>query len=80
MECFVYRSPRRDLLYLYVPAEGDFSSVPGELMATFGEPELVMQLELTPDRQLVRATGREVIEALQSRGFYLQTPPADPWL
>lgn len=36
MICTIYRSSKRDQTYLYVEKRDDFSSVPEELMKSFG--------------------------------------------
>ncbi len=77
MFCAIYRGRRRSDTYLYVPVEGDFSSVPREILAALGEPVHVMNLTLTPDRRLARADARTVMRMLLSRGCYVQLPPQD---
>jgi uncharacterized protein YcgL (UPF0745 family) len=85
MHCFVYRSTRKNDTYLFVPArrggpdagEADLSRVPDALLSHLGSLELVMELELTPDRTLARARPEDVKESLVDRGFYLQLPPGD---
>lgn len=78
IRCFVYRSRKKEGLYLFVMAEDDFSRVPAAVMSYFGEPERSMELELTPDRPLARADAAEVIAKLEENGFYIQLPPPDP--
>ena len=75
--CAVYRSPHRDLTFLYIVEKDDFEKVPAPVMKQFTPPELVMELELTPERVLANAEVERVIEKLQSDGFYLQMPPRD---
>jgi uncharacterized protein YcgL (UPF0745 family) len=85
MHCFVYKSSKKDETYLFVPARGDgtasaeadLSRVPDALLGHLGALELVMQLELTPERTLARARVEDVKEGLVSRGFYLQLPPGE---
>lgn len=74
MRCFVYRSPRRQETYLYVPAANDFSAIPKSLMDVFGEPELALEFELTAERRLAKEDAREVLRNLRERGFHLQMP------
>jgi len=80
IRCFIYRSRKKDGLYLFVSAEDDFSRVPATVMSYFGKPERAMELELTPDRRLARADAAEVIAKLNENGFYIQLPPPDPFL
>ncbi len=72
----VFRSPKRDEMYLYVDRQKGLKPVPESLLAHFGTPESVMTLVLTPDRKLARAEGSEVYNALRTQGYYLQMPPA----
>jgi uncharacterized protein YcgL (UPF0745 family) len=75
MLCRIYRSPRREEMYLYIAAEQGLESVPQALLARFGEPELVMTLDLARRSRLARADIREVIARIDAEGFYLQLPP-----
>ena len=77
MECWIYKSTRRDQTYLYLPAEDDLSRVPAALLEAMGRLELVMTLTLSPERTLARADPRDVMTQLVNRGFYLQMPPVD---
>jgi uncharacterized protein YcgL (UPF0745 family) len=74
MQCFVYRSRRKRDAYLYLAAEAEFSRLPAALMKVFGPPELALQFELTPDRKLASADAKQVLEKLQTQGYYLQMP------
>jgi len=73
--CWIYRSPRKDEMYLYTAREDTFDDVPEELMKRFGTPQLVMQLDLSPQRKLARVQVDAVIASLRERGFFLQMPP-----
>lgn len=68
-------------MYLYVPYQDDeqkiLENLPSGLMNLTGKLTRVMQIELLPDRKLARANVADVIEALQTKGFYLQMPPSD---
>lgn len=78
MDSYVYKSRKKQELYLFVRKEGDFSAVPPPLLQSFGPPEFVMRLELAPDRKLARSDVSEVMQKLAAEGFYLQLPPPDP--
>ncbi|PKM43482.1 MAG: hypothetical protein CVV05_14870 [Gammaproteobacteria bacterium HGW-Gammaproteobacteria-1] len=80
MKCYIYKSSKKEQLYLYLPKQDDFAEVPAILMETMGTAAFVMELELTPERKLARADSAEVIAGLQEKGFYLQMPPRDPLL
>ncbi len=73
--CKVYKSERKSLTFLYVDATDDLTPVPAELLESFGEPQLVLNLELQPERQLALVTGAAVLTQIERCGYYLQLPP-----
>ncbi len=73
--CNIYKSERKSLTFLYVDAADDLAPVPAELLQSFGDPQLVMSLELQPERQLALVTGATVLTQIEQCGFYLQLPP-----
>ena len=75
LRCWVYRSPRRDEMYLYLRTEDDFTAVPAELLQRFGAPQRVMSLDLHPQRRLAREDVAQVRAELRAKGYYLQLPP-----
>lgn len=75
--CQVFKSARREEMYLYVDKARGLEDVPDTLLAQFGEPRPVMTLLLTPERNLARAQAAEVLEKIASQGFYLQMPPSE---
>ena len=75
VRCWIYRSSRKDEMYLYLSEESGFDRVPDDLMRRFGAPTLVMELELRSEKQLAREDVRQVMENLKQRGFHLQLPP-----
>ncbi len=72
---WIYKSSRKDEMYLYLAAEAAFEDVPPPLLARFGEPVFVMRLELHARRTLAREDVATVIGNLRSRRFHLQMPP-----
>ncbi|MCM2972774.1 MULTISPECIES: YcgL domain-containing protein [Larsenimonas] len=74
--CDVYKSPRRDEMYLYVRRGDDLKELPEALAEHFGTPVFVMPLLMTRTKTLARTTGAKVLDAIMSQGFYLQMPPA----
>lgn len=72
----IYKSPRKDEMYLYVDRKEDLERVPEALLEQFGTPKSVMVIPLTAERSLARADAAEVLEKIESQGFYLQMPPA----
>jgi uncharacterized protein YcgL (UPF0745 family) len=75
LPCWVYRSPRKQEMYLYLAEEGGFDCVPEALLKAFGEPQLVIDLELDAQRRLAREDVSKVMANLRSQGFHLQMPP-----
>lgn len=75
MQCFIYKSLKKDELYLYLDKRDDFSSVPEPLLQSFGRLVFVMELELTPQLKLAKEDAGKVIACLQTKGFFVQMPP-----
>ncbi|MDD1613956.1 MAG: YcgL domain-containing protein [Methylococcaceae bacterium] len=75
MQCFIYKSLKKDYLYLYIVNKDDFSKVPDALLNNFGKMEFVMDMELSPERKLAREDAGKVIENLKEQGFFVQLPP-----
>ncbi|HET8705735.1 MAG TPA: YcgL domain-containing protein [Pseudomonadales bacterium] len=73
--CSIYRSPKRDEMYLYVAKQDQLSRVPEELLTLFGTPTHVMDMPLTEKRQLARVETAKVLAALEENGYFLQMPP-----
>ena len=75
MQCFIYKSLKKDYLYLYIAKQDDFSKVPDALFKHLGKLEFVMAMDLTPERKLAREDAGKVIESLKEQGFFVQLPP-----
>lgn len=73
--CTIYRSPKKEGMYLYVDKQTDLEPVPEALLQLFGKPEQAMTLVLTPDRQLARVDIENVLAELEDKGYFLQMPP-----
>ena len=71
----IFRSSRKEEMYLYVEKAKGLEDVPEVLMKQFGEPESVMTIVLDPARKLARANTAEVLQNIEEKGFYLQMPP-----
>jgi uncharacterized protein YcgL (UPF0745 family) len=70
--CWVYRTPQHPETYLYLSEEGAFEQVPDALRDQFGDPALVMRLELHAARKLAREDVQQVMNNLRTQGFHLQ--------
>lgn len=75
--CSVYRSPKKEGLYLYAEKQKNLSELPESLLEIFGKPELAMTLLLTAEKTLARADVEKVMTAIESQGYYLQMPPVE---
>lgn len=75
MQCFIYKSLKKEELYLYLDKRDDFSAVPEVLLQSFGQLVFVMELQLSPERKLAREDVSKVINNIQRKGFFVQMPP-----
>jgi len=71
----VWRSPKKDEMYLYTNRLEVLKRVPEDLLAIFGTPQEVMGLPISEDRKLGRADAKTVMEEIKIKGYYLQMPP-----
>ncbi len=74
-DTIVFKSAKRNDLYLFLQADREFESLPRELRQSFGTPVFVMDLTIDEQRRLARADPLKVLSALEENGFYLQFPP-----
>ncbi len=66
--CEIFKSSRKDEMYLYVDKRKGMETVPEALMETFGKP-------------VPGVKAADVMAAIEEQGFYLQMPPAkEPYL
>ncbi|CAO1665820.1 YcgL domain-containing protein KO116-02827 [Halomonas sp. NYA30] len=73
--CEVFKSSRKDEMYLYVDKRQGLADIPAPLLETFGKPVLVFTMLLTADKKLSRVNAADVVEGINDKGFYLQMPP-----
>ncbi|MCW8876643.1 MAG: YcgL domain-containing protein [Kangiellaceae bacterium] len=71
----VYRSNKKDEMYLYLVKKDDFSCVPEPLLKAFGQPQFAMQLNLAKRDKLSRVNINDVKQHLEQEGYFLQMPP-----
>lgn len=74
MKCFVYRSSKKDGLYVYLSDPEAITTLPEPVMNQLGTPEPALTFELTPDRKLGSEDANEVLSNLETQGFHLQMP------
>ncbi|AGI23473.1 YcgL domain-containing protein [Pseudomonas sp. MT3] len=75
--CSIYKSPRKNEMYLYVDKREALTRVPEALIAVFGPPQHTFDLVLSPERQLAREDIDKVLENIEKQGFHLQMPPVE---
>lgn len=74
IECAVYKSLKKDEMYVFIPTTTPLSDLPDELMKVLGQAELVMTLDLTPEKKMARGTATEILKSIDKQGFHLQMP------
>ncbi len=73
----VYGGARKAGTYLYVPSDMLTDELPEALLQLLGELRVILEIEVSPVRQLARCTGAEVLEGISDKGYYLQIPPSE---
>ena len=74
-EIKVFKSLKKLDTYLYVDKLQNVEELPSGLRDSFGQYELVLEMELSPERKLARADTNQVLADIALKGFYLQLPP-----
>ena len=74
--CEIYRCSKKEGMYIYVDKKHGLKKLPDALNKQTGKMELAMGLIITPDKKLARANAKDVLEAIEAQGFYLQMPPS----
>lgn len=77
MLCAIYKSKKKDGMYLYIEKRDQFDKIPETLRNIFGKPIFVMLFNLSGQKKLALADNQEVIEKIKVQGFYLQMPPQE---
>ncbi len=55
IHCTIYRSKRKDELYLFLAKEEDFECIPETIRKNLGQLEKAMELDLNPSTKLARS-------------------------
>jgi hypothetical protein len=78
MQCYVYRSRRKQGSFLFLPERDNFTQVPEVLLKIFGEPEFSFDFDLSVERTLmIKADSSEIRRLIGENGFFLQLPPSE---
>ena len=78
MQCFIYKSLKKQDVYLFLREQDGFDCLPRALQDSLGGMEFVFSLEITPERKLANADPVSVLNNLSKQGYFLQLPPALP--
>jgi len=73
--CSVFKSPKKQEMYLYVDRKVGIDKLPEALLALFGQPGHVLDMVLTPEKKLAQVDAKRVLDEIEEKGFYLQMPP-----
>jgi uncharacterized protein len=73
--CDIYKTAKKEEMYLYVAREDGTKRVPEALLNQFGTPVLVTTMLLAETKKLARADVVKVMDDIGRQGFYLQMPP-----
>jgi len=74
MQCFVYRSSKKDGLYVYLAEEDGLNQLPAPVLHQLGEPELAMTIDLAKRASLGHENIDDVRKNLEDQGFHVQMP------
>ena len=78
MQCYVYKGSKKEDHFLFMPQKIESQNLPSDLpvalLEMLGDLSLIVDFDLVETRQLPNADAKEVIAALNSRGFYIQMP------
>jgi uncharacterized protein len=72
MQCFTYRSSKREGVYLYVAEESFLENLPEELKQVLGKPIFMLCFDLYPERQIAKVDAKKVIESIKAQGYFLR--------
>lgn len=75
MQAYVYKSLRKADTFVYLAVRDDFARLPEPLRSQLGPLAFVLDVTLTPERQLAREDVAVVRQNLSTRGFHIQFPP-----
>jgi len=77
LKCEIYRSNRKEGVYIFVPSAKALGALPDTLKARLEPLERVMTLDLAERKTLAATDPVSVIDGIESQGFYLQLPPGN---
>ena len=89
MHCDIYKFSKKEDLYVYI-ARPDYPNdtkeikdwlaiLPKAFRQAIGREAFVMHLDLANTQKLARVDKQEVLEKLQSQGYFVQMPAEEEW-
>jgi len=72
--CTIYKSLKKNETYVFIPSSKLLTDLPEELSKILGQTELVMSLNLTPEKKMARGTAAEILKNIKNQGYHLQMP------
>jgi len=73
--CRIYRSSKREGMYLYVRRDQKLEELPEALLKVFGTPLHAMDILLSAEKKLAHADAAKVMAEIRAQSFFLQMPP-----
>ncbi len=77
MDCYTYRSAKKDGAYLYLAQPSDYDKLPDELKRMFGKGIFMLRFDLYPTRKIAKVKAQDVITALENQGYFLRFDSVD---
>lgn len=74
----IYKSPKREGMYVYLEKERGLSKLPESLIELFGKPILVTHMMVDENKKFAKVNVNDLLNSLKEKGFYLQVPDPLP--
>ncbi|PIE43049.1 MAG: hypothetical protein CSA50_07110 [Gammaproteobacteria bacterium] len=75
--CSVYKSAKKEGMYLYIDKKSQLDDVPEALAQLFGRMIHVLDFLLTPNKKLAGVEATRVLQDIGEKGYFLQIPPRE---
>lgn len=77
MLCYVYKSSKKEGVYLYVETKNTIDELSEELKNLTGKLELALTFKLTEDRKIQKVQAIDVMTAIKEKGYFLRIDSKD---
>lgn len=74
MQVYIYRSEKREGLYVYLADKDMLSRLPEAVKQQLGNAELSLEIDLTAERKLSQEDSATVLDNISKNGYHLQMP------